>query len=349
VNQLNRSVTDIFGCRLAFSPHRSLDSRLFMQGPQGKVRVPAFSEKFWCTILLCFFSFIASHGVLADEPVTLRIMSFNLWVGGVQAGQELSQSAAVMKLADVIGMQETHDAAGDNSIKIAKEVGWHHFAQGGRTAVISRYPITGFTPAKWGVFIEVSPTLTVCLFNVHFPAAPYQPYQLLNIPYGQAPFISTEAEAIDWAQRSRGGPLQRMLTELVEVRDTGLPVFVTGDFNEPSHLDWTQRAAEQGTHPLKVAYPTTSRVTEEGLIDTYRTRFPDEIAQPGFTWTPLTQANDTQDHHDRIDFVFADKRFCSVDNCQVVGEDQQSADVVIAPWPSDHRAVLATIKLEKPK
>ncbi len=346
MNQLNRFFVDIDSYRHAVSPPRSLDYGLRREGRVGML---AFSAKCRFATLLCFLSIYVSTAVLAEDPVTLRVMSFNLWVGGVQAGQELSQSAAVMKLADVIGVQETHDASGDNSVKISKELGWHHFAQGGRTAVISRYPITGHTPAKWGVFIEVSPTLTICLFNVHFPAAPYQPYQLLNIPYGEAPFISTEAAAIDWAKRSRGEPLQRMLAELVEVRDQGVPVFVTGDFNEPSHLDWTQRAAEQGTHPLKVSYPTTSRVTEEGLLDTYRTQFPDELANPGFTWTPLTQAADTQDHHDRIDFVFADNRFCSMDNCQVVGEDPKSADVVIAPWPSDHRAVLATIQLEKPK
>lgn len=182
------------------------------------------------------FVFLLSP-VSADEPVTLRIMSFNLWVGGVQAGQALSQSADVMKLADVIDVQETQHESVDNSVAMARELGWHHFAQEGKKAVISRHPITGHTPDKSGVFIEVTPTLRICVFNVHFPASPYQPYQLLKIPYGEAPFISTESEAIDWARRSRGKPLQRMLDELVVVRDAGIPVFVTGDFNEPSYLD----------------------------------------------------------------------------------------------------------------
>jgi exonuclease III len=273
-------------------------------------------------------------------------MSFNIWVGGVKAGQPLSQTAEVMKLADVIGVQETHEDEIDNSVEVAKQLGWHHFPQGGNKAVISRFPITGHTPKKTGVFIELTPDQQICLFNVHFPASPYQPYQLLNIEYGDAPFIKTEREAIDWARRSRGEQLIRMLVELSQVRDRGIPTFVTGDFNEPSHLDWTRKAAKQGVHPIEVRYPTAKFVAAHGLIDAYRHRHPNELARPGFTWTPLTEPTDTADHHDRIDFVFSDRRFCTVGKCNVVGEAAESADIVIAPWPSDHRAVMATVELK---
>ena len=36
---------------------------------------------------------------------------------------------------------------------------------------------------------------------------------------------------------------------------------------------------------------------------------------------------------------------------QVVGENQQNAEIVVSPWPSDHRAVISTVKIkpmEKP-
>jgi exodeoxyribonuclease III len=29
------------------------------------------------------------------------------------------------------------------------------------------------------------------VFNIHLGASPYQPYQLLGIPYGNAPFLET--------------------------------------------------------------------------------------------------------------------------------------------------------------
>ena len=297
------------------------------------------------TICLLFVVGAPSFG---NETSSFRLMSFNILHGGVERGQPLSQTAEVMKLADIVGVQETHDDEIDNSVKLAKQLGWHHFQQGGNKAVISRFPISGHTPKKTGVFIELTDGQQICLFNAHFPAAPYQPYQLLDIEYGDAPFIKTEREAIDWARRSRGSQLAQVLVELSQVRDREIPTFVTGDFNEPSHLDWTEQAARKGIHPIRVRYPTAKMVGMHGLIDAFRNRHPNELLRPGFTWTPLTEPSDTADHHDRIDFVFSDRRHCTVENCQVVGENQASADLVIAPWPSDHRAVIAEINI-KPK
>lgn len=290
--------------------------------------------------------FVAGDRSFGDENPSFRLMSFNILHGGVERGQPLSQTAEVMKLADIVGVQETHDDETDNSVELAKQLGWHHFQQGGNKAVISRFPISGHTPKKTGVFIELADGQSICLFNAHFPAAPYQPYQLLDIEYGDAPFIKTEQEAIDWARRSRGSQLTQMLIELSQVRDREIPTFVTGDFNEPSHLDWTEPAAQKGIHPIRVRYPTAKMVAAHGLIDAYRKQHPNALLRPGFTWTPLTDPSDQADHHDRIDFVFCDRRHCTVEACQVIGESQDSADLVIAPWPSDHRAVLAEIRIK---
>lgn len=281
----------------------------------------------------------------ANEPVSFKVMSFNIWHGGSSGGQPLSKTADVMKLADIIGVQETHAEESDSSLILAGQLGWHHFQQGERTAVISKFPIVGQTLNRWGVFVQVTDSLKVCIFNCHFAAKPYQPYQLLDIPYGDAPFIKTEDEAILWANKSRGDAVRRMIAELKAVQATGIPCIVTGDFNEPSHLDWTTAAALAGQHPIKVAYPTSTRVSANGMVDCYRKKNSDEVTKPGVTWTPLTLKTDPKDHHDRIDFVYAESRFLDVVDCQVVGEAIQNADVVVSPWPSDHRAVMATLKM----
>lgn len=296
------------------------------------------------SILLC----VGSSAIHADSPTTFRLMSFNILHGGTKLGQPLSQTSRVMKLADVVGIQETHEDQIDRSVEIARILGWHHFQQGNNTAVVSRFPIVGHTPRNWGVFIQLDTDLKICVINAHFPASPYQPYQLLNIPYGDdVPFIKTADEAIQWADRSRGAPLRRMMRELVSVRDQRIPVFVTGDFNEPSHQDWTDRTASAGTHPIAVEYPTTKTVVSAGLVDAYRQYRSDELEHPGFTWTPLTKNENPDDHHDRIDFIFADQRCASIESCEVVGETEFNADKVIDPWPSDHRAVLATIAITR--
>jgi exodeoxyribonuclease-3 len=50
------------------------------------------------------------------------------------------------------------------------------------------------------------------------------------------------------------------------------------------------------------------------------------------------------DHHDRIDFVLARGDELEVESASIVGEKKPEADVVVRPWPSDHRAVAATVR-----
>ncbi len=40
-------------------------------------------------------------------------------------------------------------------------------------------------------------------------------------------------------------------------------VFLTGDFNEPSHRDWTDAVAITGTHPLVCEWPTVKSLETE--------------------------------------------------------------------------------------
>lgn len=187
----------------------------------------------------------------------------------------------------------------------------------------------------------------VDIFNVHLKPSPYQPYQLLKIPYGKAPFLTTEREAIEAAKSARGNQIDALLKQIALLPASELPVFVTGDFNEPSHLDWTQQAADKGLHPIKVAYPASQIMAAAGFADAWRMKHPDEIAKPGFTWTPLTKPDDPKDHHDRIDFVYFKGTGIEMGEVRVIGEDKANADVVVAPYPSDHRAVVATFILGK--
>lgn len=297
-------------------------------------------------------------GLLMVFPVglhaeSIRVMSFNIWVGGDAGKQPLSQTAEVIRSAkaDVIGLQETGGfkkersaSTPDNGRKLAEMLGWHYFDQGERTGILSRYPIVTNTPHKWGVTIRLPSGSELRMFNAHLSHAPYQPYQLLNIPYANAPFIKTADEAVSEARKARGGQVERLLADLKPALASGQPVFLTGDFNEPSHQDWTARAAASRKCPMPVAYPSTLAVTAAGMRDAFRLAFPDEVAHPGWTWTPTTRPDDPKDRHDRIDFVFVGGPSVTVKRCEVVGEASASADIVVQPYPSDHRAVVATVE-----
>ncbi|HXG46901.1 MAG TPA: endonuclease/exonuclease/phosphatase family protein, partial [Methylomirabilota bacterium] len=233
----------------------------------------------------------------------------------------------------------------DNGRKLAEMLGWHYFDQGERTGILSRHPIVTNTPAKWGVTIRLPSGRQVQMFNAHLMHAPYQPYQLVGIPYANGRFIKTAEEAVDEARKARGAQVERLLSELQPALAARVPVFLTGDFNEPSPLDWTPRAAAAGRCPLAVEYPSALAVMKAGMRDAFRAVHPDEVTRPGWTWTPTTKPDDARDRHDRIDFVFFAGAGVAVTQCEIVGEARPAADIVVEPYPSDHRAVVATVTL----
>ena len=297
----------------------------------------------------------------ATAETTLRVMSFNMWGGGANEGKGVEETVAAIKAAgaDIVGIQETRvetdpctatdcPASGDSvAPAIAAALGWHVYDQTQTNvalwanAVISRYPIGPASPNDLGVPIDIDGR-TIWLFNIHHDDEPYQPYQLLGIEYGPAPFIKTEAEAIRFARETRGPAMDLLEKDMASAKDAAA-VFVTGDFNEPSALDWTAAVVAAGRQPVTVDWPTTRRLLDQGFTDTYRAVHPDPLAKPAFTWTARGDEKDPQDHHDRIDFVFARGAGLVVKDAAIVGEDGPRSDIVVIPWPSDHRAVVAEV------
>lgn len=295
---------------------------------------------------------LGAQPVVASAGATVRVMSFNMWHGGDAGGQPLEQSLAVVRAAaaDVVGLQETHGlerdgVRPDHGARLASLLGWHYLDQGHRTGILSRWPIVGTHGERAGVTVRLPSGRELHVFNVHLAHAPYQPYQLLRIPYEDAPFLTTADELVDAARAARGPQIEPVLAQIRPLLEQGEVVVLTGDFNEPSHLDWTTRASAAGRVPLVVPYPTTQAVTATGMRDAFRTLFPDEVRDPGYTWTPTTAPSDPKDRHDRIDFVFAGGATVEITSCEVVGEASATAHVVLRPWPSDHRAVVAAIRI----
>jgi exodeoxyribonuclease-3 len=297
-------------------------------------------------------AFVAPLHAQTDES-SLRVMSYNIHRGGIICNkQPLSQTAKAIQLAkaDMVGIQETRSPKGDTLEDLAKLLGWNH--DGGKGSnILTRYEIV--ESLKNGVKVKLDSGKEAYIFNLHLPSHPYQPYQLLGIRpkwhkhTNDIEFIKTEAEAIEWAKKARGSVIAELLKQIRSIPDRDAPVFVVGDFNEPSHLDWTDAAAKAGRHPIKVAYPTSSAMATAGFGDAYRTIYRDEMKNPGLTWSPKYTVDDPKTHHDRIDFVYFKGKGFKVSEVKIVGENQENADIVITPYPSDHRAVVATFTLNK--
>ncbi len=312
------------------------------------------------TITLLTMAFLFSPALAQQTELT--IMSYNIWGGGANEQKSIDETLAVIKAVnpDIIGLQETRvesdpctaeacPAAGESVAgKLAAALGYQVYEQTAvndalwANAILSRYPISKPTPNDLGVKIDVNGR-KVHAFNIHLDDSPYQPYQLLNIEYGPFPYLKTADEAIKSATDTRG-PALKLLFDDMTVAGDAEAAFVFGDFNEPSHRDWTEAAAKAGRHPLTVAYPTVKAIEEKGFVDTFRAAFADEMAKPGFTWTPTSDPTAKDDHHDRIDFALARASNLQVVAAGIVGEKSPEADIVVTPWPSDHRATYAKVK-----
>lgn len=276
----------------------------------------------------------------------IRIATFNIWVGGekADADKDLSRRWTLEAMralkADIIGVQEQKGFAPE----YAAGLGFSHTIQDDSTALLlaPRFELVETAANRWGARVRTPAGHEVWVFNIHFPAAPYQPYQLHGIDYHGGAFISTPAQAVTQARLARGGYALRCLREMMPALSSGHPVFLVGDFNEPSHLDWTPAAADARGLPCAVEWPTTVMFHDAGMNDAYRIIHPDPVARPGFTWTPRPEQKDVMD---RIDLILFGGRNVRPVSALTVGDSPEHADRVAMPWPSDHRAVVATFEI----
>lgn len=294
---------------------------------------------------LLFFQSPTFAAEKADRE--LKVMSFNIWVGG---GKSVQRTFEIIKEtgAEIVGIQESNKS-GKNVVKeFAAEIaedneGWHVYSNGGSCSILSRYPIEKISENGHGAKIKIGENRFVWMFNLHLIHCPYEPYQLSGIEYCGAPFLNTAEEAVASAWKSRGPVIEKVLVDLQNAKKDACPIFLTGDFNEPSHLDWTEKAAKANICKIPVQWPATKALQEKAnLKDSYRTKYPNEVTHKGHTWTPLPGEKEVLD---RIDFLFFYGDRVQVKTVQIVGEKSELSDLGFDAYPSDHRAVLGTFLL----
>ena len=275
------------------------------------------------------------------------LMSFNILYGGAHLGQPLGHTATAIRLAqaDIVVLCEQWGNAG--SLADLLEFTCHVVAAPPywqSVAVLSRYPILDTFPN--GVRIELNSQQSICVFGVHLTSSPYQPYRFRDRAY------TRKEDVIEEARKTRGHELVAVLSEIEPLIEAGERVLLCGDFNEPSHLDWTQVSAQQGRHfGLTVPWPSSEQVTKIGMQDAYRVIFPDVWQHPGYTWTSVPGLGvggselAEDEVHDRIDFVYHAGPGLEAKDALIVGENSRNADIVVSPFPSDHRAVVVKYQL----
>lgn len=140
-------------------------------------------------------------------------------------------------------------------------------------------------------------------------------------------------------------------------------VFLAGDLNEPSHLDWGKNTKDLYDHRgCIVNWDVSIALYNNGFKDAYREIYPDAADYPGFTFpadnkdadiSMLTWAPEA-DERERIDFIYYyPSESLTITHADIFGpkgsivrserKKEESKDSFILPlngnWPSDHKGV----------
>ncbi|TGD13601.1 endonuclease/exonuclease/phosphatase family protein [Brevibacterium sp. S111] len=317
----------------------------------------------------------------------ITVLQLNIWHQGTQISDGIATIADIVEEteADIVMLSEAGPAA--DSIRRELNRRGHDTSSRSSTdaGIISRFPITessvaeGFARAVLDVGDQELAVYSGHLEYRYYanylprgygggtpPPLPTSEYGWDEIPTGPI----TDLDLITKINRESGRSeaVARTVAAAEDDRSQDRSVLIGGDFNEPSHLDWTERAKDEHDHNgVVMPWDSTLELEKGGYVDAYRDVHPDEITHPGVTWPagntdfPTSELSWTPkaDERDRIDFVFhSGDDDLQATSAQLVGPrtsvvrdefvEEESQDEFFTPeadWPTDHKGNLITYSL----
>jgi len=144
------------------------------------------------------------------------------------------------------------------------------------------------------------------------------------------------------------------------------PVILAGDFNECSHLDWTQKTKNLYSHNgVVIEWKNSLALTRAGFTDSFREIYPNPLTHWGATWPSdaagkkSTSWAPKADERDRIDFIYYNKKHLQASAAHLAGSknyyvynqltptaDQTPFLLTDIPWPSDHKGLIIDFKIQ---
>ena len=165
----------------------------------------------------------------------------------------------------------------------------------------------------------------------------------------------------------RDDAIRLFIEQAKKDRAAGYTIILGGDFNEPSHQDWTEETKDlYDHHGFVIPWTVPVLLDEAGLKDAYREFYPDVLNYPGFTYPSDNPAKPADkitwapkaDERDRIDYIwYYPEKGLKVKDAAIFGPknsivpgprvQETSKDKFIEPlgvWPTDHKGVLVTFQ-----
>ncbi|WP_297829469.1 endonuclease/exonuclease/phosphatase family protein [uncultured Rikenella sp.] len=337
---------------------------------------------------ICLVGLLWGVGLAAAQE--LKVLQINIWQEGtaVPDGYDALVSEIEYADADFVMLSEVRNYNGtrfcDRIVESLRAKGKNYYSFKSKdSGLLSRFPISDSVtifPEKddHGSMYKLVATLPegqkVSVYTTHLDyrnCAYYRVRGYDGSTWAELPEPDTDLASIlaDNVASQRDDAIRLFLADAARDAAAGHLILLGGDFNEPSHLDWTEATRDSADHRgMVVPWTVTTLLDGAGYADAYRVKYPNPVTHPGYTypadcpgaemrqllWAPKA------DERERIDFIFyrPDKRL-KLREVTIFGPRgsvqrgrrmvEHSQDPFLPPatdnWPTDHKGVLATFRV----
>ncbi len=320
------------------------------------------------------------------KPFVFRVLQFNIWQEGtsVPGGYDGIVEQILASKADLITFSEVRNYKNtrfcDRIVESLKQKGETFYSfYSYDSGILSRYPIidsltvfpeNGDHGSVYKAVIQVDHR-EIALYTAHLDYLNCTYYDIKGYSgttWKKRPLM-TDMDSIlmDNTASQRDDAILRFIDEAQKDLKVHRIVIIGGDFNEPSHLDWTEATKnEYDRQGLIVPWTVSLLMEKAGYKDAYRVRYPDPLLNPGITYpadcegapvSKLTWAPEA-DERERIDFIYySPAPDLHLDDVVVWGpegsicrsqrvKESERTEIGSGTWPTDHKAVLATFSFD---
>lgn len=321
----------------------------------------------------------------------LKLLTFNVWQEGTEVVDGLDKIRDVILEVnpDIVCFVEVRNYKNEDwttkIVNALREKGFEYFRGygGGDVSLISKFPIINSkliykgegSIVNFEIDFNEKKIIVACAHLDYTYYACYLPrgynggtpnWKMVDDGNGSPKPIIDSKEISKYNLASERD--EQMNAFLNSIKNETKPVILMGDFNEPSHLDWTESTKNLfGHNGAVIKWESTLEIEKAGFTDTYREYFPDEKKNPGITWPSFTHGKKStswtpkSDERDRIDFIFykgvgikttfvslvGPKESYAYDKIDTTHTTKENFMADKLKWPSDHKAVFCVLKFDK--
>ncbi|SDE25305.1 Endonuclease/Exonuclease/phosphatase family protein [Rhodococcus tukisamuensis] len=322
----------------------------------------------------------------AAPGTEIRVLSINTWLNGTSVSGGLSMVADIVTAtrANVVILTESNSSATNSVATRLTNAGTKFYAAtASDCGILSQFPISESSSLGWMTKTVITVDGTqIATYAAHLNYKYYATYlprgygpgsdsgEFSQYGWNKMPAPVTDVTTVQRVNINSGRPqaITNFINDAALEQAKGRSIILGGDFNEPSHLDWTDAAKTLFDHNgVVIPWESTRRLEQAGFVDAYRSKYPNPVTHPGFTWPSDNPAKSPSqltwapaaDERDRIDYIFTDSasklqlteagivgpRSTIVRNQRVTETSQDNFIASPTSWPTDHKAVLAVYQI----